>query len=115
MGATADDDKVQFRLNARLQHLAFGEFKSKQDAAADLGGVFKALEAGSEPGPLVVPEVGVRGAGGDDEVVVLEAGAGVEQNAARSDVESDDLVHEDFGVGMAAQDAADGLRDICRR
>ena len=73
-GAAADDDEVERRMAARLLHLAFGKLESEQDAAADFGGVFDGLESGSEFGPVVVTKVGVGGAGGEDEVVVLESG-----------------------------------------
>jgi hypothetical protein len=32
----------------------------------------------------------------------------------RGDVDGDDLVHEDLGIGVAAKDGADGLGDVCR-
>ena len=56
------------------------------------------------------------GAGGEDEVVVGEPGAGGEADLAcgcsRCAV---DLVHEDFSVGLVAEDGADGLGDVGRR
>ncbi len=36
-------------------------------------------------------------------------------DAARSSVEADDLVHQDFGVAVVAQDGADRLRDVSGR
>ena len=50
--------------------LALGALEGQQQAAADLGGVLDRLQAGSELLPLVVAEIVVRGAGGDDQRVV---------------------------------------------
>ena len=111
-GAAADDDEVEGGMAAGLLHLALGEFEGEEDAAADLGGVLDGLEAGGELGPVVFAEVGVGGTGGDDEVVVLEHGAGLELDVVLGKVEADGLVHEDFDVLMVAQDGADGLRDV---
>ena len=60
-------------------------------------------------------EVGVRGTGGKDEVVVGKMRAGGEAHATGLHVDCVDLVHEDLGVGLVAQDGADGLGDVCRR
>ena len=72
--AAADDDEIERRMPAVLLHLALGEFEGEQHAAADLDGVFNAFEAGSEGRPFVFAEVGVSGAGGEDEIVVAKAG-----------------------------------------
>ena len=73
-GSAADDDEIERRVPALLQHLALGQFEGQQHAAANLGGVFDGFEAGRERLPLIVAEIGVRGAGGEHEVVVGEAG-----------------------------------------
>ena len=39
-GAAADDDEVERRMPAVFLHLALGEFKGEQHAAADFEGVF---------------------------------------------------------------------------
>ena len=51
-GAAADDDEVERRMPAMLLHLALGQFEGEQDAAADLDGVFDALQAGSITAPI---------------------------------------------------------------
>ncbi len=71
-GPAADDDEIERRVPAVLDHLALGQLKGQQHPAANLGGVFDGLEAGRERSPLVVAEVGVGGAGGQHQVVVGE-------------------------------------------
>ena len=115
-GPAADDDEVERRVPAVLDHLPLGQLEGQQDAAANLDGVFDGFEAGSERRPLVVAEVGVGGAGGEDEVVVRELGAAEPRVTWRAaDVDADDLVHEHLGVLLVAQDGADGLGDVGRR
>ena len=69
-GAAADDDEVERRMPAVFLHLALGQFKGKQNAAANFEGVLDGLEAGRERFPIVMAEIGVGGSGGEDEVVV---------------------------------------------
>jgi hypothetical protein len=56
----------------------------------------------------------VGGAGGEHQVVVGDAGAAAERDLARGNVDGDDFVHQDLGVGSVAQDGADGLGDVGR-
>ena len=49
---------------------AFREFERQQNAAADFERVLDGLEAGRESLPFVVAEIGVAGAGGNDQVIV---------------------------------------------
>src|SRR6185503_19095076 len=111
-GASADDDEVQRRVRAGLQHLAFSEFKSKQDTAANLNCVFNGLEAGGQIGPFVMPEVGVGGPGGDHEVVVIHGIAALEMDLPLIEVEADDLVHQHFDVLLVANNGANRRGDI---
>ena len=80
-GPSADDDEVQFGVGAGLYHFALGQFKGEQDAAANFGCVLDGFEAGRELGPVVFAEVGVGGAGAQDEVVVFDHGAAVQKHA----------------------------------
>ena len=60
-------------------------------------------------------EVGMRGAGGEHKVVVGFAGSRIENNLTLFDVDAGYFVHQDFGVGLAAQDGANRLSDARRR
>ena len=83
----AYDDEVEGRVPAALHHLALGQFKGQQDAAADLGGVFEGFEAWGERRPLGVGEVGVGGASSEDQIVVGELGSGGERDPSGGGVE----------------------------
>ena len=50
----------------------------------------------------------VRGAGGEDEVVIEHLGAALEANPARDGIDAQHLIHHHLGVGGVAQDAANG-------
>ena len=64
--------KVEVGVAADRVGLALGALEGEQHPAADLERVLQALEPGRERLPFVVAEVGVAGAGGDDEIVVAE-------------------------------------------
>ena len=51
-GAAADDDEVEGRVPALLEHLALGQLEGQQHAAANLDGVFDGLEARREAAPI---------------------------------------------------------------
>ena len=71
----ADDDEGE-QLAAQLRVLAdLGLLEGRQDAGADLGGVADRLQAGRRLLPFVMAEIGVPGAGGDDQIVVGDAAA----------------------------------------
>ena len=114
-GSAADDDEIERRVPALLEHLPLGQLKGQQHAAANLGGVFDGFEAGRERLPLVVAEIGVRGAGGENEIVVVEARAAGQRHLPRGDVDGDHLIHEHLSVALVAQNGADGLGDVGRR
>ena len=60
---------------------ALGQLEGAEDAAAQLQRVVDGLHAGRELGELVVAEVGLAGAGGDDQRVVRGHGGPAEQPA----------------------------------
>ncbi len=114
-GAAADDDEIQRRMPTLLHHLPLGQLEGKQNPAANLDRVFNGLEAGRERLPLVVAEIGVRGAGREHEVVVVESRAAAQHHLPSNHVDADHLIHQDFSVVVMAQDGADGLGDVGRR
>ncbi len=71
--AAADDDEGgEARAFGRVG-FEFGVFEGEQDALALFGGVFERFEARREFFPIVVAEIGVARAGGDDEKIVGHA------------------------------------------
>ena len=111
-GSAANDDEIERRVPALLQHLALGKLEGQQHAAANLGCVFDGFKAGRERLPLIVAEIGVRGAGGEDEIVVVEACAAGKRYLPCRDVDADHLIHEHLSVALMAQNGADGLGNI---
>ena len=92
-----------------------GHLEGAEDAAAQLEGVVDALHARGVLGEVVVAEVGLRGAGGDDEGVVLRDGLAAEHVAgdrARLEVDVGDLAEQHLRVLLAAEDLAGGGRDL---
>ena len=114
-GSTADDDEIERRVPAVLDHLALGQLEGEQDAAANLGGVFDGFESRRKRSPIVAAKVGVGSSGGQHQVVVRKLGAAGQGDLPRIGVDAGDLVHEHLGVLLAAQDGADGLCDVGRR
>ena len=90
---------------------ALRRLEGEQDAAADLERVLQRLESRGEPLPLVVAEVRVARAGGEDEGVVGE-GALVEDDAPAREVHRPDLREEDAHARGVAQDGAQRHRDV---
>ena len=68
----AHDHEREQRHAPRRIGLALGRFVREQDAAADLDRVLQRLEAGREARPLAVPEVRMRRAAGEDQIVVVD-------------------------------------------
>ena len=64
----ADDDEGQQRRAALRIALALGALEGEQDAPPQRGGVLQRLEAGRERLPIVMAEIGVARAGGEDQV-----------------------------------------------
>ena len=111
-GSTADDDEIERRVPAVLDHLALGQFEGEQDAAANLGGVLDGFETGRKRSPIVAAKVGVGGAGGEHQVFVPELCAAGQGDLPRIGVDADYLVHQHLGILLAAQNCTDGLSDV---
>src|SRR5690606_4478080 len=75
-GCAADDDEGEDGAAVHRGGLALGGLEAEEAALADLGGAVDGLEAAGDGAPLVVAEVRVGGAGGDDEVVVGDLAVG---------------------------------------
>ena len=107
--AGADDDEGQQPVDLGLVLGELGELEGAEDPAAQLEGVVDALHAGRELGEPVVAEVGLAGAGGDDQLVVGVHGGAAQHgrgDRAGGEVDVGDLAEDDAGVLLAAQDLA---------
>ena len=81
--AGADDPERQGRAARRFVAFVLGRLEGQEDAPPQLRGVLDALQARRDRGPLVVPEVGVRRPGRQDEVVVPNVAARQRSGAGR--------------------------------
>ena len=89
--ARADHDEGHPGFAQRLVGATLGVLERADDARADAEGIGQGLEAGRVFGPVVMTEVAVRGASGNDEVVVRQRVATVEGDALRRCVDVGDL------------------------
>ena len=99
--------------------LELGHLERPQNPAAELEGVVDRFHAGRPARELVVAEVGLAGAGGDDQAVVRDLdGAPVGargRHRASLEVEAGHLGQLDLDISMAAQNASDRRGDLARR
>ena len=79
--AGADDDEGQQRGAPCRIGLALGTLERHQDAPAQRGGVLQRLQARRERLPFVMAEIGVARAGGENQRVVGQRAAVIEQHA----------------------------------
>ena len=90
---------------------ALRRLEREKDAAADLDGVLDGLESRRAGAPLLVTEVAVARAGGHHQGVVVD-GAVFQDDPAVLRVDVAHLGEQDLGVGLPAQDGAQGPGDV---
>ena len=73
--SAADDHEGEQPRLGRGVGFTLGGFEREQNLPPDLQRIVQRLETGRARGPFGVAEIGVRGAGRDDEVVVVDAPA----------------------------------------
>ena len=117
--AAADHDKRQERLAPARIGFTLGTFERQQHAPPDVERVLERLEARRGRAPLVVPEVGVRRAARDDQIVVRQplviVAAHPRGSPAAGLIDRAHLGEQDLDVLLAPQDPADGRRDVAGR
>ena len=79
--AGADNHEGQQRRASQRIGLALGAFEGDQDAAPQRGGVLECFQAGRERLPFVMAEIGVTRAGGENQRVIGQRVAVIEQHA----------------------------------
>ena len=87
VGPPPTTTNVSSALRAGRIGLALGVLEREQHAAADLQRILERLQSGRERAPLVVAEVGVGRAGGENQVVVGHLAVG-QDHAAPGDVDA---------------------------
>ena len=90
---------------AGQRRFAFCEFVCQQNTAAHLQRIFHGLQPRSERLPLVVPEVGVSCARGNDQVVVGEFEF-MQLDDAALEVEAEHITQQDLHILMLGEDLA---------
>ena len=113
-GAAADDHEGEPRALRRRIALALGGLEGQRMRLRISSASSMVLRPGRERRPLVVAEVGVRGAGGDDEVVVVDGSPSSRMHAPSGRVDGGGLGEQHLGVVLLAHDAADRLGDVGR-
>ena len=114
-GPAADDDKIQRRMPAVLPHLPLGQFKGQQHAPANFDGVFNGLEARAPAAPTRRGQSRSGSRRWPAPGSHREAGAASQRDLPRLQRRCRPPRPSAPGVGLAAQDGADGLCDIGRR
>ena len=111
-GPAAHDDEGEPLALYRRVAFPLGRFEGEQHAPTDLERVGDRLEPGRVGGPLLVAEVGMPDAGGDDEAVVCHPAAVLEADATAGGIEVHGLAEQDLDVGLAAQERPQRLGDL---
>src|SRR5438105_3252967 len=85
-----------FASTAPRLHFALGGFKGEQDPAADVGRLFNTLESRGVLPPLIVTEVIVLRACGDDQVIVVH-GSIAQDHSVIGGIDIGDLCKQHLG------------------
>src|SRR5579863_4436954 len=112
-GPGADDYKIEWRRGRAGSHLALGQFKREQHAAADFESIFDGFEAGGKRLPVLVTEVSVARARSNDQVVIGNLAVWRLYHAAL-EIESSNLIHQDFDILVRRKNRANGRGDCSR-
>ncbi len=112
--ATDDHERQQPPLRGWIG-FALRRLEGEEHAAPHLERIVQRLQAGRALGPLGVPEVRVRSARCDDQVVIRLDIAAIERHRPRSNVDLERVGEQDLDVPLPAQNPSDGRRHIGRR
>ena len=119
-GSGADHHKRQPGLAPRWVRFGLGCLKRGEDPPSDRQRALQRLDLEREAPPLVVPEVGVARAAGDNQRVVLDRyvsiafGKRIEHNLVAIEVKPAHLTHHDADVALALEDRPQRRGDLLR-
>jgi hypothetical protein len=120
-GTGADDDEREPRVPCLCVRLALGGFTGGEEAAANRECTLERLDLGGVHPPLLVAEVRVMRAAGDDQRVVAEpircrhGRDGAQVQLTRIEVEVGDLGQQDADIAVALEDRAERMGDLAGR
>ena len=112
--AAADDEEGQQRLTLLQVVSGFRTFKCREYAATNLRRIFYALQAGREGRPLILAEIAVRRAGGQNQIVIWDLLVAHHDSPACS-VNGGNRTEQHPDVERVAKQRAHGRGDIARR
>ena len=112
--SAADHDEGQVGFAFTGIGRTLGSFEREEDPSADLQCVLDGLEAGSVRLPVVVTEVGVRGAGGEHEMIEADHRAVVERHVRLARIDVRHFAEEHADIGLIGQHRPDRCRDVGR-
>lgn len=114
--AAADHGKTQPGCACGQVGLGFGALEGEQQLAPQHQRVVQRLQAGRMLGPVIVAEVGMGGAGGQQQHVVAERAAVGEHHLTAGRCDFGDVAEQHFDIALLAQDVAQRRGDIrCRQ
>ncbi|KAG1270542.1 hypothetical protein G6F66_013790 [Rhizopus arrhizus] len=111
-GAAADDGEPQPGGRFCRVRFGLGTLERQQQFAAQGDGIVQGFQAGRSIGPLVVAEVGVGGAGGQQQAVVVQHAAIGHADLPGLLVDGHHFAEADFHIALVAKDMAQRCRDI---
>jgi hypothetical protein len=120
-GAGADDDEREPRVAFVCGRLCFGGLEGGEEPAAHRKCAFERLDLGGVHPPVLVAEIRILRAAGDNQRVVAEpfrrrhGRDGAQVQLARVEVEVGDLGEQDADVAVALEDRAERIGDLAGR
>jgi len=114
-GATTDHNKIERRVPTLFLLLALCQFECKQNSPPNLNRILYRLQARCQWCPVIPAKIRMGSPGGQYQVVIINPRARTEREPAFSHINALNLVHQDLGISLVAQDGTDRLRDICGR
>jgi hypothetical protein len=105
--AAADDGKGEQGLASGRVGFALGLLERHEQPMTNGGGIFQGLETRGEGLPVVMPEIGVAGPGGEDQVIVGNARPVLERDGAVSFIDTGDGSEQRLHIVAPLHELAD--------
>lgn len=109
--ATANQHEGKKSTDGRRLGLHFCSFEGMEDSVPNASRVSHALEAECKARPVMVAEIVVLRAGGNNQVIVVKLPI-AHNNGSRLQVKPGNFGHQDFGVALPAQQKPNGGRNL---
>ena len=113
-GAAADDHEGHEGSARRVVRLVLRPLECQEHAPPDLERVLERLQRRRIPLPVLVAEVRIADARGEDQIVVSQRLGVLDANGSRPEIGGRHLAEEHAGIRLAPEDRADRVRDVAR-